>query len=60
MTQRSKEQATDEIVDLFLSVPWQQRETVISYVRNNPYFCFECGYGSKENPNPGCQCWNDE
>jgi hypothetical protein len=48
MTARTKEQFIEEIVDLFLAVPEAEREDVISKVKYNPYFCFACGYGSKQ------------
>ena len=60
MTHRTKEQFIEEILDLFLAVPQEQRNVVASEVRHNPYFCFECGYGTKEKPNTNCQCWNDD
>lgn len=48
------------IVDLLLELPWQEREHVISDVLCNGIFCCHCGLGSRDEPNPDCQCTNDE
>ena len=60
MTQRTKEQFVDEILDLLLAVPENLRQNVIEDVQHNPFFCWDCGMGTRERPNQKCQCWNDE
>jgi len=43
-----------------LELSWTERVEVLHAINNNKIFCPNCGYGSKENPNPDCQCNNDE
>ena len=50
----------DQCIDALLSLPWLEREDVCGALRFNHIFCWECGHGSRENPNKNCQCSNDE
>ena len=56
----NQEATANKITESLLALPWQEREDVIHAVRFNNIFCWHCGYGSRETPNPDCQCWNDE
>ena len=55
-----QEETVKVILDLLLSLPWSEREEVCSAIRFNRVFCFSCGMGQETNPNPNCQCQNDE
>ena len=54
------DEAAEKIIDIFLALPWETRSRAISAVQYNDIFCWHCGMGSREHPNPDCQCWNDE
>lgn len=57
----SEKDQADAIIDLLLALPeGASRSDVMSKVRYNSIFCIECGYGSRDCPNPRCQCTNDE
>lgn len=48
------------IVDALLLLNPDGRVHFLNQLKYNDIFCDKCGYGSKESPNPDCQCWNDE
>jgi hypothetical protein len=57
---RKQGEAIKAITDLILSLPWTERAEVFSAVRYNDVFCVYCGWGERDQPNPRCQCENDE
>jgi len=48
------------IFETMYALLWEQREEVWKRISHNGIFCVHCGIGSKEHPNPNCQCQNDE
>jgi hypothetical protein len=48
------------IVELLLSLPWDQRAAAFDAVQYNGIFCVHCGLGSEDAPNKNCHCTNDE
>jgi hypothetical protein len=52
--------AAEQIIEILLKLPPEQRESVFAAVKHNKVFCVHCGYGSRQTPNPRCQCTNDE
>lgn len=52
--------AAAPILEMLLEIPERDRGEVIAAIKRNGWFCWHCGYGSKESPNIHCQCWNDE
>ena len=55
-----RQSIVDKIIEILLATPDHDRAIIINEIYSNPFFCCECGYGSKERPNVRCQCWNDE
>lgn len=53
-------EAIKRITAILLAIPEGERRDVIAEVQSNDIFCWHCGYGTVENPNLHCQCWNDE
>jgi hypothetical protein len=50
----------EKIISMLLAVPETQRAGIVSHIRHNGIFCADCGWGSRDHPNPDCQCMNDE
>lgn len=48
------------ILELLMPLSPEDRAGTLAKIRFNDVFCASCGYGSYENPNPNCQCENDE
>lgn len=55
-----QERSVKTIMDLMLSLPIHERSEVWSAVTYNEIFCVHCGIGQESEPNPNCQCTNDE
>lgn len=55
-----EDDVTKQIMDLMLSLPPIRRPDVWAAVTYNNTFCVFCGLGDVKNPNPNCQCTNDE
>ena len=55
-----EERAIMDIVAILRTLAPEQRASVFLAIRFNDEFCVHCGHGSKEYPNPNCQCMNDE
>lgn len=57
---RQLDQLAAGIINVFLGLPPAKRESLFSKIRCNGIFCPDCGWGDRSNPNPNCQCENDE
>jgi len=60
MASPDKIETIDKILDLFLAHDWTDRAEIFAAIKCNDIFCAECGMGELSDPNPNCQCWNDE
>jgi hypothetical protein len=57
---KSQAAAVAVIRETLLLLPWAERAEVFKAVEFNDVFCVRCGYGEVAQPNPNCQCTNDE
>ena len=56
----TQERTRAEIMNMLLDLSDDERKDVWHDIAFNPIFCVHCGYGSRADPNPNCQCTNDE
>jgi hypothetical protein len=47
-------------IQMLLGLPEAERKEVCMKIEFNDFFCWNCGYGTREKPNSHCKCWNDE
>lgn len=48
------------VVEFMLTLSPERRVKFLGKIDDNPYFCIYCGIGSRDTPNNGCHCINDE
>ena len=53
------EETAQKIIEMLLALPWEKREDVIAAVKYNRIFCWHCGMGERDRPNPYCRCSDD-
>lgn len=53
-------EVAEKIIEALLALPEDDRAAAIAEIHRNDIFCWQCGYGTREEPNRHCQCWNDE